>query len=99
LKPEQLASDIGVEVRRALKPSMDSLLESIRELTHSIDTQRHPAPFPGAETDTMLDRLMRRLDGGHLAAESQSDSGPGKAGGRWRIPGFNRGAHHKAGVE
>lgn len=99
LKPEQLASDVGTEVRWALKPLMDSLQESIRELTHSIDTHRHPAPLSPVETDKMLDRLMRRLDGGHHVAESQSDSGPGKTGGRWRIPGFTRGAHHKAGVE
>ncbi|MBH0200404.1 MAG: hypothetical protein HP497_13480 [Nitrospira sp.] len=99
LKPEHLASELGAEVRRALKPLMDPLLESIRELTHSIDQQRRTAPFPQAETDRMLDRLMRRLDGGHHVAGSQSDSEPGKTGGRWRIPGFNRGGHHKAGVE
>lgn len=99
LKPEHLASDIGAEVRRALKPLMDPLLESIRELTHSIDQQRHPAPLSPVETDKMLDRLMRRLDGDHHVAESQPDPSPGKTGGRWRIPGFNRGAHHKARVE
>lgn len=99
LNPEHLASDIGVEVRRALKPVMDSLLESIRELTHSIDKQRHPAPFSHAETDKMLDRLMSRLDGARLAAESKSNSGQEKTGSRWRLPGFNRGAHPKAGVE
>jgi hypothetical protein len=99
LKPEHLASDVGTEVRRALKPLLDQLLESIRELAHSIDTQRHPAPSPHAETDTMLDRLMSRLDGGLLAAKNKSNSGLEKTGGRWRIPGFNRGAHHKAGVE
>jgi hypothetical protein len=99
LKQEQLASDVGAEVRRALKPLMDPLLESIRELTHSIGQQRHPAPFSQAERDTMLDRLMRRLDGGHLVAESRADSGPGKTGGRWRIPGFNREAQHKRGIE
>ncbi|MBH0191502.1 MAG: hypothetical protein HP492_07020 [Nitrospira sp.] len=99
LKPEHLASELGAEVRRALKPLMDPLLESIRELTHSIEQQRHPAPLSPAETDKMLDRLMRRLDGGHHVAERQSDPGPEKPGGRWRIPGFNRGEHHKAGVE
>jgi hypothetical protein len=99
LKPEHLAADIGIEVRQALKPLMDPLLESLRELTHSIDQHRHPAPFSQTETDKMLDRLMRRLEGGHHAAESPSDPGPEKSGGRWRIPGFNRGAHHKAGVE
>jgi hypothetical protein len=99
LKSEHLATDIGLEVRRALKPLIDPLLESIRELAHSIDTQRHPLPLSPTETDTMLDRLMSRLDGGHLVPNSQSDSGPGKTGGRWRLPGFSRGAHHKGGVE
>jgi hypothetical protein len=99
LKPEHLAPDVGTEVRRALKPLLDPLLESIRELTHSIDKQCRTAPFPQAETDTMLDRLMSRLDGGLLAAKNKSISGLEKTGGRWRIPGFNRGAHHKAGVE
>jgi hypothetical protein len=99
LKPEHLAPDVGTEVRRALKPLLDPLLESIRELTHSIDKQCRTAPFPQAETDTMLDRLMSCLDGGLLAAKNKSISGLEKTGGRWRIPGFNRGAHHKAGVE
>jgi hypothetical protein len=95
LPPEQLATEFGAEVRQALKP----LLESIRELTHSIDTERHPAAFSHAETDKLLDRLMSRLEGGRLAAERRPDSGLGKTGGRWKIPGFNRGVHHKAGVE
>lgn len=99
LKPEHLAADIGLEVRRALKPLLDPLLESVRELAHSIDRQRQPAPLSHAETDAMFDRLMRRLDGGHLAAEHRSDSGQGKTTGRWKLPIFNRGAHHKAGVE
>ena len=99
LKPEHLAADIGVEVRRALTPLLDPLLESIRDLTHSIDKQHHPAPPSPAETDKMLDRLMTRLDDGHLVAGNTSVSGTGKTGGRWRIPGFTRGAHHKAGVE
>lgn len=99
LKPERLAADIGVEVRRALKPLLDPLLESIRDLTHSIDKQHHPAPPSHAETDKMLDRLMTRLDDGHLVVGNTSVSGTGKTGGRWRIPGFTRGVHHKAGVE
>jgi hypothetical protein len=99
LKPEHLAADIGVEVRRALKPLLDPLLESIRDLTHSIDKQHHPSPPSPAETDKMLDRLMNRLDDGHLVLGNTSASGTGKTGGRWRIPGFTRGAHHKAGVE
>jgi len=99
LQPEQLASEIGTEVRRALKPLLDPLLESIRDLTHSIDSQHHPAAFSHAETDKMLDRLMSRLDGGRLAANRQPESGLEKTGGRWRIPGFNRGGHHKAGIE
>ncbi len=99
LKPERLAADIGIEVRRALTPLLDPLLESIRDLTHSIDTQHHPAPPSHAETDKMLDRLMNRLDDGHLVAGNTSVSGTGKTGGGWRIPGFARGAHHKAGVE
>ena len=99
LKPEHLAADIGIEVRRALKPLLEPLLESVQALTHSIDQQRQPAPFSHAETDAMLDRLMRRLDGGHLAAKNRPDSGQGKTTGRWKLPVFNRGAHHKAGVE
>ena len=99
LQPEQLASDIGAEVRQALQPSLDSLLESIRELTHSIDAQRHPPVFSHAETDKLLDRLMSRLDGSRLAAERQPDSGLREASGKWRIPGFNRGTHNKTGVE
>lgn len=99
LQPEQLASEIGAEVRRALKPSLDSLLESIRELAHSIDNQRHPPSYSHAQTDTMLDRLMSRLDASRLGADSLSGSAQEKTGGRWRIPGFNRGTHHKAGVE
>lgn len=95
MTPEQLASEIGVEVRGALKPLMDPLLESIRGLTRSIDQQCHPAPFSHAETDRLLDRLMSRLDGGRPVAERQSDSGPGKTGSRWRLPGFDRGAHYK----
>lgn len=99
LKPEHLAADIGIEVRRALKPLLDPLLESIRDLTHSIDKQHHPAPLSHAETDKMLDRLMSRLDDGHPVVGNTSVSGTGKTGGRWRIPGFTRGAHDKAGVE
>jgi hypothetical protein len=99
VKQEHLASDIGVEVRRALKPLLDPLLESIRDLTRSIDTQRRPAPLSPAETDKMLDRLMGRLDDGQLVAANKPASGQGKAGGRWRIPGFNRETPHKVGVE
>ncbi|MBH0182714.1 MAG: hypothetical protein HP490_13835 [Nitrospira sp.] len=99
LKPEHLASTIGIEVKRALQPLLDPLLESIRDLSHSIDKQRRPAPVSHAETDTMLDRLMSRLDDGQLVGGNTSASGTGKTGGRWRIPGFTRGAHHKAGVE
>lgn len=99
VKPEHLAADIGIEVRRALKPLLDPLLESIRDLTHSIDKQHHPAPPSHAETDKMLDRLMSRLDDGHLVVGNTSASGTGKTGSRWRIPGFTRGAHDKAGVE
>lgn len=99
LKPEHLASEIGAEVRRALKPSLDSLLESIRELTHSIGAPRRPAPFSHAKTDTMLDRLMHRLDSGQLVAEHALESGRGKTSGRWRIPGLNRESHRKTGVE
>jgi hypothetical protein len=99
LKQEHLASDIGVEVRRALKPLLDPLLESIRDLTHSIDTQRRPAPPSHAETDKMLDRLMGRLDDGQLVTENKSASGPGKTGIRWKIPGFNRETPQKVGVE
>jgi hypothetical protein len=99
LKQEHLASDIGVEVRRALKPLLDPLLESIRDLTHSIDKQHHPAPLSPAETDKMLDRLMGRLDDGQLVAANKPASGQGKAGSRWRIPGFNREAPRKVGVE
>jgi len=78
---------------------LDPLLESIRDLTHSIDKQHHPAPPSHSETDKMLDRLMNRLDDGHLVVGNTSASGTGKTGGRWRIPGFTRGAHHKAGVK
>jgi hypothetical protein len=99
LKPEHLAADIGTEVHRALKPLLEPLLESVRDLAYSIDKHRRPALFSHAETDKMLDRLMHRLDGGHLAAETHSASGQGKTGGRWRLPGFNRGTHPKAGVE
>ncbi|MBH0184978.1 MAG: hypothetical protein HP477_06060 [Nitrospira sp.] len=99
LKPEHLAADIGIEVKRALTPLLNPLLESIRDLTHSIDKQRRPAPLSHADTDKMLDRLMDRLDDGQLVAGTASASGTGKTGGRWRLPGFTRGAQHKAGVE
>lgn len=99
VKQEHLASDIGVEVRQALKPLLDPLLESIRDLTHSIDTQRRPAPPSHVETDKVLDRLMSRLNAGQLIAGDKPASGPGKTGGRWKIPGFNRETPQKVGVE
>ncbi len=99
LNSEHLASEIGAEVRRALKPLLAPLLESIRELSRSIDTQRHPAPLSHAELEKLLDRLMSGLDNNHLVTETPSDTGLKKTGGRWRIPGFTRGVHHKAGTE
>lgn len=99
LKQEHLASDIGAEVRRALKPLLDPLLESIRDLGHSIDTHGRPAPFNHAEIEKMLDQLMDRLNDDPLAVGRTSVSWPGKTGNGWRIPGFKRGAHNKAGGE
>jgi hypothetical protein len=96
LKQEQLASEIGAEVRRALKPLLDPLLESIRDLSHSIDTHRQPAQVSHAETDKMIDQLMSRLTNDPVAIETKSDFRPGKTGSGWRIPGFKRGAPNKA---
>lgn len=99
VKQEQLASDIGAEVRKALKPLLDPLLESIRDLNHSIDKQHHPAQLSPAETDGMLDQLMDRLADDHLVVGRKTVSRPGKTGSGWRFPGFKRGAPNKAGGE
>lgn len=99
LKQEQLASDIGAEVRKALKPLLAPLLESIRELSHSIDKQRQPAQISPTEMDGMLDRLMGRLNDDRPAVGKHPGSRPGKTGGGWNILGFKRGASHKAGGE
>lgn len=99
LKPEQLAVEIGIEVRQALKPLLEPLLDSVRDLAHSIETYRHPAPPSPAETGKMLDRLMRRLDHSQLVAQGHSDAAVEKTGSRWKLPGFNREAQHKTGVE
>jgi hypothetical protein len=99
LKQEQLASDIGVEVRKALKPLLDPMLESIRDLNRSIDKHSRPTPLSHAETDKMLDQLMERLNDDHLAVGKISASWPGKTGHGWTIPGFKRVAQNKAGSE
>jgi hypothetical protein len=96
LKQEHLASEIGAEVRRALKPLMDPLLESIRDLSHSIDTHRQPAQVSHAETDKMIDQLMSRLTNDPIAIETKADFRPGQTGSGWRIPGFKRRAPNKA---
>ncbi|MBM4127527.1 MAG: hypothetical protein FJ247_09300 [Nitrospira sp.] len=99
VKPEQLASEIGNEVRQALKPLLEPLLDSMRDLARSIDTHRIPAPSSHTETDRILDRLIRRLDDSQLVTQRRSDSAVEKPGSRWKLPGFNRGAHTKTEVE
>jgi hypothetical protein len=99
LKQENLASDIGAEVRRALKPLLDPLLESIRDLSSSIDKQRHRPPLSHAETDGILDQLMGHLDDARLVVGRKPVSRTEETGSGWRIPGFKRGASNKAGSE
>lgn len=85
-KHEELASEIGKEVHRALRPLLDPLLAAIGDLRHSIEKQQAPVPLSHAEMESMFDRLRDHLGdepptattvGAHIARQDRAG---------WRFP-------------
>lgn len=80
-RQEHLASKIGQEVQKALGPLIDPLLAAIRDLSHSVESQRRPAQLSPTEVERLFDQLRERLDGEPLATTSATRrSGEAPAG-------------------
>jgi hypothetical protein len=98
-KQEALASDIGKEVQKALRPLLDPLLEAIRDLNHSVEKQRLPVQLSHWEMDKMFDQLRNHLDGDHPVATTAERPRQGKTSGGWRLSGLKRGPADKTEAE
>jgi hypothetical protein len=99
LRQDELASSIGKEVQKSLRPLLAPLLEAIQHLDESLEEQRRPVPLSHSEMDRLFDQLKIQLDGVRPAAASADGPRPGKASRSWRLPGLNRNPVEKAGTE
>lgn len=98
-KQEELASDIGKEVQKALRPLFDPLLEAIRDLNHSVEKQRLPMQLSQSEMDRMFDHLKDHLDNQPPLATTSDVRQPGHTRAGWKLPRFRRSMADEAGAE
>jgi hypothetical protein len=98
-KQDELASDIGKGIQKALRLLLDPLLEAIRDLKHSMKKQSLPLQLSQSEMDRMFDQVRDRLDGDRPVSMTANPLRQGKARSGWKIPGLKRGLGDKAGAE
>jgi hypothetical protein len=94
---DELAVDIGKEVQKALRPLLDPLLATIRDLSHSVEKQRQPVQLSPSEMDSMFDQFRNHLDDQHLLATTTADRQPEQTRAGWKLPRLRRSGTDDAG--